>query len=76
MESVYSGAAYTLASTGSASGTTGCFHDRRSGALRTCKIGVSDLWEDQEWIYLRRDDLSDFRRGVDRAPLNARGWVL
>ncbi|KAK0717487.1 hypothetical protein B0T26DRAFT_751538 [Lasiosphaeria miniovina] len=24
--------------------------------------------------HVRRDDLSDFRRGVDRAPLNKRGW--
>ncbi len=76
MESVYAGADCTLASTGSASGDGGCFHDRLNlCSLRACKVGVSGGTQ-PEWIYIRRDDLSDFRRGVDRAPLNQRGWVL
>lgn len=84
MESVYAGATCTIASTGSASGDGGCFHTRSSidrRSLKPCRIGISKLPSDGaddecEWIYIRRDDLSDFRRGVDRAPLNKRGWVL
>src|SRR6266542_1322775 len=45
--------------------------------MRPCEIGVSSLSELlPAWIYIRRDDLSDFRRGVDRVILNTRGWVL
>ncbi|SPO06552.1 uncharacterized protein DNG_09242 [Cephalotrichum gorgonifer] len=78
MEAVYAGAVCTLASTASSSGEGGCFHERPGRGLRPCKIGVSSPHpgSEREWIYVRRDDLSDFRRGVDRAPLNKRGWVL
>jgi hypothetical protein len=76
IEGVYAGADCTLASTGSASGDGGCFHGRLNlRSLRACKVGVSGDTQ-PEWIYIRRDDLSDFCRGVDRAPLNQRGWVL
>ncbi|PQE11538.1 heterokaryon incompatibility protein [Rutstroemia sp. NJR-2017a BVV2] len=77
MGDVYAGAACTIASTGSPSSEGGCYHPRKTLSLRPCEIGVSsrtDLLP--TWIYIRRDDLSDFRRGVDRAILNTRGWVL
>ncbi|KAF4615880.1 hypothetical protein G7Y89_g15235 [Cudoniella acicularis] len=77
MGDVYAGAVCTIASTGSASSQGGCFHSRNTLSLRPCKIGVSSLTELlPEYISIRRDDLSDFRRGVDRAILNTRGWVL
>ena len=78
MLSVYAGAACTLAATASASGDGGFFRSRLNRrSLEACEVGVSTLAGDgREWIYVRRDDLSDFRRGVDLAPLNGRGWVL
>jgi hypothetical protein len=77
MGDVYAGAVCTIASTGSPSSEGGCFHERKTLSMRPCEIGVSSLGELlPAWIYIRRDDLSDFRRGVDRAILNTRGWVL
>jgi hypothetical protein len=77
MGDVYAGATCTIASTGSPSSEGGCYHPRKTLSLRPCEIGVSSL-DDllPTWIYIRRDDLADFRRGVDRAILNTRGWVL
>ena len=77
MGDVYAGAFCTVASTGSSSSEGGCFHERNTLSLRPCEIGASSRnGLLPEWIYIRRDDLSDFRRGVDRAILNTRGWVL
>lgn len=77
MGSVYSGAACTIASTASPSSTCGCFHKRSPASLKPCKVGVSSPDAlSPEWIYARRDDIFDFERGVDLAPLNTRGWVM
>ena len=76
MGAVYSNAVCTIASTGSASSTGGCFHGRSTLSLKPCKIGVSSL--DSllpEWIYACRDDVFDFQRNVDRSPLSIRAWV-
>ncbi|KAI0802136.1 heterokaryon incompatibility protein-domain-containing protein [Xylaria sp. FL0064] len=56
MGGVYSGAALTIASTGSTCSDGGCFHTRRTQSLRP-------------------DDIFDFERNVNLAPLNTRGWV-
>jgi hypothetical protein len=71
MGSVYSAAALTIASTASTTSTGGCFHSRSLTSLRPCKIGVSspDVLS-PDWIYARRDDVFDFERSVDLAPLN------
>ena len=77
MGSVYSGAACTIASTGSASSAGGCFHSRSQTSLRPCRIGVSSPDAlSPRWVYARRDDIFSFERGVDLAPLNTRGWVM
>ncbi|KAH8895969.1 HET-domain-containing protein [Thozetella sp. PMI_491] len=77
MGDVYAGAACTIASTGSSSSDGGCFHERSALGLQPCVIGASSRNHlIPEWIYIRRDDLSEFRRGVDHAVLNSRGWVL
>ncbi|KAI1346471.1 HET-domain-containing protein [Xylaria sp. FL0043] len=76
MGGVYSGAALTIASTGSASSDGGCFHTRRTQSLRPVKIGVSSRTSpDADWIFARQDDIFDFERNVNLAPLNIRGWV-
>ncbi|KAL7628332.1 hypothetical protein AAE478_002532 [Parahypoxylon ruwenzoriense] len=77
MGDVYAGAFCTIAATGSPDGDGGCFQDRETVSFQPCEIGTSSR-EDimPEWIYIRRDSLSDFRNSVDRAPLNTRGWVL
>jgi hypothetical protein len=77
MGDVYAGAVCTIASTGSSSADGGCFHERDCLTLSPCKIGVSSLESLlPEWIYIRRDDLSAFTRGVEQSPLNKRGWVV
>ncbi|RWA11050.1 hypothetical protein EKO27_g4046 [Xylaria grammica] len=77
MGSVYSGAALTIASTGSSSSDGGCFHARNTQSLKPVKIGVSSCTSpDTDWIYARRDDVFDFERNVNLAPLNTRGWVM
>ncbi|RYP24664.1 hypothetical protein DL765_000391 [Monosporascus sp. GIB2] len=77
MGSVYSGATCTIASTGSATSNEGCFHKRNIQSLNPCKIGVSSLdCLRPNWIYARRDDVTEFEKGVNLAPLNARGWVM
>ncbi|KAH7329081.1 heterokaryon incompatibility protein-domain-containing protein [Stachybotrys elegans] len=77
MGSVYSSAALTIASTASPSSACGCFHERSLASLGACKIGVSSpVALSPSWIYARRDDVFDFERGVDLAPLNTRGWVM
>ncbi|RMZ69982.1 tol [Pyrenophora seminiperda CCB06] len=77
MGSVYSGAACTIASTGSSTSTGGCFHSRSPMSLEPCKIGVSSVDAlSPHWIYARRDDVFDFDRNVDQAPLNTRSWVM
>ncbi|KAK5997943.1 Cyclic AMP receptor-like A-like protein [Cladobotryum mycophilum] len=77
MGSVYSGAACTIASTGSPTSSGGCFHERNANSLEPCKVGVSSPHDlSPEWIYARRDDVFDYERSVDLAPLNTRGWVM
>ncbi|KAI8965116.1 heterokaryon incompatibility protein-domain-containing protein [Daldinia sp. FL1419] len=77
MGSVYAGAECTIASTGSSESTGGCFHERNVTSLEPCKIGVSSLdGLCASWIFARRDDVFDFERSVDLAPLNTRGWVM
>ncbi|KAI1342283.1 heterokaryon incompatibility protein-domain-containing protein [Xylariaceae sp. FL0016] len=77
MGGVYSGAACTIASTGSSSSNGGCFHERSCLSLKPCKIGVSSPDDPSpSWIYARQDDVFDFERNVDLAPLNTRGWVM
>ncbi|KAJ3563321.1 hypothetical protein NPX13_g8244 [Xylaria arbuscula] len=77
MGGVYSGAVLTIASTGSSSSDGGCFHARNTQSLRPVKIGVSSLNSpDAEWIFARADDVFDFERNVNLAPLNTRGWVM
>lgn len=77
MGSVYSGAACTIASTGSATSKEGCFHKRNVQSLSPCRIGVSSVESlTPSWIYARRDDVFDFEKSVDLAPLNTRGWVM
>lgn len=77
MGSVYSGAACTIASTGSSTSTGGCFHSRSPTSLKPCKIGVSSFNAlSPDWIFARRDDVFDFELNVDQAPLNTRGWVM
>lgn len=77
MGNVYSGAACTIASTGSSTSTGGCFHTRSLTNLKPCKIGASSPESPSPgWIYTRRDDVFDFERNVDQAPLNKRGWVM
>ncbi|KAI0426823.1 heterokaryon incompatibility protein-domain-containing protein [Xylaria sp. FL1042] len=76
MGGVYSGAALTIASTGSSSSDGGCFHTRKTQSLRPIKIGVSSRTSsDADWIFARQDDIFDFERNVNLAPLNTRGWV-
>ncbi|KAI0867363.1 hypothetical protein GGS24DRAFT_507924 [Hypoxylon argillaceum] len=71
MGSVYSGAVCTIASTGSSSSASGCFHGT------PCKIGVSSPGALLPlWIYARKDNVMQFKRGVDMEPLNTRGWAL
>ncbi|KFA73863.1 hypothetical protein S40288_00887 [Stachybotrys chartarum IBT 40288] len=77
MGGVYSGATCTIASTGSATSNEGFFHERNLQSLFPCKIGVSSLDSlAPEWIHVRRDDVFDFEKSVDLAPLNTRGWVM
>ncbi|KAI9785191.1 MAG: hypothetical protein M1839_000829 [Geoglossum umbratile] len=76
MGNVYSNAVCTIASTGSSSGDGGCFHERDYHSLRPYGIRVTLLGEFVGSIYIWRDDVFDFERNVDRAPLNKRGWVL
>ncbi|KAI0412245.1 heterokaryon incompatibility protein-domain-containing protein [Xylaria grammica] len=77
MGSVNSGAALTIASTGSSSSDGGCFHARNTQSLKPVRIGVSSSTSpDADWIYARRDDVFDFERNVNLAPLNTRGWVM
>lgn len=77
MGSVYSAAACTIASTGSSTCTEGCFHSRSIKSLQPCKIGVSSLSAlSPKWIYARKDDVFEFERSVDLAPLNTRGWAM
>lgn len=77
MADVYSGAVSTIASTGSPSGDGGCYHERDSQSLLPC---IMDVLSPQsgalESIYIRRDDILDFGRYVDRAPLNKRAWAV
>ncbi|EFX01460.1 WD repeat protein [Grosmannia clavigera kw1407] len=78
---VYSAAACTIASTGSFDCNGGCFHSRNVKALEPCKIGAKPgikptAATPDEVIYVRRDDVFDFDRGVNLAPLNTRGWVM
>ncbi|KAI0521308.1 heterokaryon incompatibility protein-domain-containing protein [Xylaria bambusicola] len=77
MGGVYSGATLTIASTGSSSSDGGCFHSRNTRSLRPVKIGVSSRTSpDADWIFARTDDIFDFERNVNLAPLNTRGWVM
>jgi len=77
MGDVYSGAACTIASTGSPTSAGGCFHSRDVASLQPCKIGVSSPDAlSPTWIYARHDDIFEFARNVDLAPLNTRGWVM
>ncbi|KAI1131366.1 heterokaryon incompatibility protein-domain-containing protein [Nemania abortiva] len=77
MRSVYSGATCTIASTGSSNSAGGCFHGRSRTSLKPCKIGVSSPEALRpRWIYARKDDIIEFQRSVDLAPLNTRGWVM
>ncbi|KAI0113929.1 heterokaryon incompatibility protein-domain-containing protein [Nemania sp. FL0031] len=74
---IYAGAFATIASTGAATSDGGCFHERTISTLQPCKVGISSLSALlPDPVFIRRDDISDFRRSVDRAPLNQRGWVL
>ncbi len=75
MGSVYAGACCAIAATRSNSGAGGCFHERN--CLRLCKIGVSSQSvPNANMIYIRRDDVFDFERNIDRSPLNDRAWVF
>lgn len=77
MGSIYARAVCTIAPTGSDSGDGGCFHERNCLNLQPCKIGVRYHGPNcTAAIYVRRDDVSDFQRNVDNAPLNQRGWVF
>lgn len=77
MGSVYAGAVCTIASTGSNSGDGGCFHKRNCLSLQPCKIGVHSHDADSTGaIHIQQDDVFDFQRGVDKSPLNRRGWVF
>jgi hypothetical protein len=77
MGDVYSGAVSTIASTGSASSSGGCFHDRDVSSLKPCVVGVSSVEGlNPSAIYARRDDYVDFERYVDKSPLNTRAWVF
>ncbi|KAF4333012.1 heterokaryon incompatibility, partial [Fusarium beomiforme] len=77
MTSVYSNATCTIASTGSASSSGGCFHKRNTLSLQPCKVGIASLDSlTPQWIYARRDDVFDFERSIDSSPLNVREWVL
>ncbi|KAK0611629.1 heterokaryon incompatibility protein-domain-containing protein [Immersiella caudata] len=77
MGSVYSNAACTIASTGFDTSAGGCFHGREMSTLLPIKIGVSSSDALLPYfIYIRRDDIAEFTRGVDLAPLNTRGWVM
>ncbi|RYP13168.1 hypothetical protein DL767_010861 [Monosporascus sp. MG133] len=74
MGDYYAGAVCTIASTGSPASEDGCFHTRKTLSLPPCKIGASS--KDSllpDYVYIRRDDISDYRRGVDQGILNARG---
>lgn len=77
MGDVYSGAVCTIASTGSPSGDGGCYHERDTQSLLPCIMDVLSLKSGAfESIYIRRDDVFDFERYVDRAPLNKRAWAV
>ncbi|KAI8623705.1 HET-domain-containing protein [Xylariaceae sp. FL1651] len=53
----------------------GCFHTRSTQSLKPVKIGVSSRTApDADWISARRDDVFDFERNADLAPLNTREW--
>ncbi|KAM5350075.1 hypothetical protein ACJ41O_006580 [Fusarium nematophilum] len=63
--------------TASTSGDGGCFRKRDLPSLRPYKIGRSPPRDAaSEHIYIRCDDVFDFERYVDRAPINRRGWVF
>src|SRR2546423_4077132 len=77
MGDVYAGAVCAIASTGSSSSKGGYFHKRKTFGLPPSEIGSSPSRGPlPKWIYICRDDLFDFRRSVDRSPLNKSGWVL
>lgn len=76
MAGVYSGAVCTIAATASESGDGGCYRDRDTLALQPVEIGVVGGGSGLEVVYLQCDDVFDFERCVDRAPLNRRGWVF
>ncbi|KAM5357297.1 hypothetical protein ACJZ2D_016408 [Fusarium nematophilum] len=77
MARVYSNATCTIAATASTSGDGGCFRKRDLPSLRPYKIGRSPPRDAaSEHIYIRCDDVFDFERYVDRAPINRRGWVF
>lgn len=77
MGDVYSGAVCTIASTGSSSGDDGCYHERDVQSLLPCTVAVSSLTSDTfHSVYVRRDDILDFERHVDRSPLNKRAWAV
>ena len=77
MGDVYSGAVCTIASTGSPSGDGGCYHERDAQSLLPCIVNGSLRKSGVlESICIRRDDVFDFERYVDRAPLNKRAWVV
>ncbi|OTB01394.1 hypothetical protein M426DRAFT_323533 [Hypoxylon sp. CI-4A] len=79
MADVYSGAVCTIAATSSASSEGGCFRERNPSYLQPFKIGSSSESNTEvgaESIYVRFDDMYDFERHVDKAPLNTRGWVF
>ena len=72
MKDIYAGAICTIAATGSENADGGCFYQRNSLALYPCRlVGAPD-----KGVYVQRDGLFDFERGVDQSPLNRRAWVF
>lgn len=72
MRSIYAGAICTIAATGSENADGGCFHQRNSLSLYPCRLVGTPDWG----IYVQRDELFDFERGVDQSSLNQRAWVF
>ncbi|KAI1780759.1 HET-domain-containing protein [Hypoxylon cercidicola] len=80
MADVYSGAVCTIAATAARTGDDGCFRERNPSCLQPLEIGVSSASPEESGdtghIYMRIDDVFDFERHIDNAPINTRGWVF
>ena len=75
MRHVYKNAQLNIAATGATDSSFGLFVDRNPSLISTCLVSVSwagKLPKGDFHFYLRRI----WEQGINRAPLNRRGWVV